>query len=295
MSETKNSNLKVAVIASLITAIGGIFGQAIGILPEIIPRKDKNTELRDPYPHGSRDIAEDKNTELRDPYPHGSRDIAEDKNHDQPYNIDQERERKPIVIIDPPVTPPDRKQETLQISDITVYILPSDSKNFSEVSEEFLSQLNNLTLKITRVASGNFSSYGKETSIQNLVKDFKQGASIQVSSINKNRNQTYPIRDYFNRISELKTMYDSLNFLFSNLKVETIYWDRQNKYFADGLFTQEFRGYKNGELIYGDITTKIAEMELTEWEDYYKIKYGNIYVFSTQPIEELKHLISSVK
>ena len=114
--------------------------------------------------------------------------------------------------------------------------------------------------------------------------------TVQVSSVNQD-SKIYKIRLYLKHLKELP--YDKVELLWTNVQYITdIKKDMDGNYTGTITFEQEFKGYKDGELQYNDVTVKKASVILKTYEktingrtqELWDVLLGNIGVESTRKL-----------
>jgi hypothetical protein len=109
------------------------------------------------------------------------------------------------------------------------------------------------------------SSDEQENAVEQAVKLFIDGAIIETSSVNSDVKKHYKVREYLINLENLH--YDKIDITWSKVEyVSDIRLGTDGKYYGSISFEQTFRGYRDGELVYEDVTKKTAEVELKMYE-----------------------------
>lgn len=117
-----------------------------------------------------------------------------------------------------------------------------------------------------------------------------ENAIVEVSSLNRDPVKR-KIRDYLVHIK--KVPYDKIEVVWRNVSyVSDIHKAPDGNYYGNITFEQEFKGYKDGIIIYHDVTTKKADVILKTYEKIvdgkteilWDVLLGNIGVESTKSI-----------
>ena len=116
----------------------------------------------------------------------------------------------------------------------------------------------------------------------------KDGVMMQTTSINTNATKSNLMRDYFQRLINLR--YSDVKITSSDIvdmKVSDLKKIGNNRYVCTVQYVQKFYGFKDGQLVYGpDITTKritcYVEAEETEDGTEYIMQLGDVEAVQTE-------------
>jgi hypothetical protein len=111
----------------------------------------------------------------------------------------------------------------------------------------------------------------QDNAVDQAVKLFVDDATIETSSVNSNVKGHFKVHDYLENLKNLR--YDKIDITWTRVEyVSDIRIGADGKYYGAISFEQTFRGYRDGRLVYEDVTKKTAEVELKMYEKNY---HGN--------------------
>jgi hypothetical protein len=107
-----------------------------------------------------------------------------------------------------------------------------------------------------------------ENAVEQAVKLFVDGAIIETSSVNSDEKKHYKVHSYLDNLKNLR--YDKIDITWSKVEyVSDIRLGADGKYYGAVSFEQTFRGYRDGQLVYEDVTKKTAEVEVKVYDKNY--------------------------
>ncbi len=125
------------------------------------------------------------------------------------------------------------------------------------------------------------NEYGKSEN-RNAVK-------MQISSVNGYSKQSKAIKSYLN--NQYKNVHKYSKVVITDadvVRVDNIYKVGEGKYQAAAYFCQKYVAYRDGRIVYGDITTKKVIVNISAFETPVGItwdaKLGDVYVTSTKKL-----------
>jgi hypothetical protein len=108
----------------------------------------------------------------------------------------------------------------------------------------------------------------QDNAVDQAVKLFIDSAIIETSSVNSDVKGHYRVHDYLENLKNLR--YDKIDITWTRVEyVSDIRLGTDGKYYGAISFEQTFRGYRDGHLVYEDVTKKTAEVELKMYEKNY--------------------------
>jgi hypothetical protein len=138
-------------------------------------------------------------------------------------------------------------------------------EEFKQKSYNKIHQFNSY-LKILCDKKASFDD--QDNAVDQAVKLFVDGAIIETSSVNSDTKGHYKVYDYLENLKNLK--YDKIDITWTRVEyVSDIRVGADGKYYGAISFEQTFRGYRDGQLVYEDVTKKTAEVELKVYEKNY--------------------------
>lgn len=145
---------------------------------------------------------------------------------------------------------------------------------FEKRSLQKINQLN-VYLKILCNKSATYDEINK--TIDQAVSLFvDENAMIETSSISRNDVKRYKIRTYLTRLKLVQ--YDKIEIEWTNVQyVSDVKRGPDGNFYGVVSFEQVFRGYRDGKLVYQDITRKNATVVLKVYEKNYEGNVTNIW------------------
>ena len=111
----------------------------------------------------------------------------------------------------------------------------------------------------------------QDNAVDQAVKLFVDDATIETSSVNSDAKGHFKVHEYLENLKNLR--YDKIDITWTRVEyVSDIRLGADGKYYGSISFEQTFRGYRDGRLVYEDVTKKTAEVELKVYEKNY---HGN--------------------
>ncbi len=99
---------------------------------------------------------------------------------------------------------------------------------------------------------------------------------IETSSISRNDVRRYKIRTYLSRLKLVQ--YDKIEIEWTNVQyVSDVKRGVDGNFYGVVSFEQVFRGYRDGKLVYQDITRKNATIVLKTYEKNYEGNVTNVW------------------
>jgi hypothetical protein len=112
----------------------------------------------------------------------------------------------------------------------------------------------------------------QNNAVDQAVKLFVDDATIETSSVNSDAKGHFKVQEYLENLKNLR--YDKIDITWTKVEyVSDIRVGADGKYYGAISFEQTFRGFRDGHLVYEDVTKKTAEVELKLYEKNY---LGNI-------------------
>jgi hypothetical protein len=122
----------------------------------------------------------------------------------------------------------------------------------------------NIYLKVICDKAANFEEINKAID-QSVGLFVDENAVIETSSVNRNDIKRYKIRNYLSHIKLVN--YDKIEIEWTNVQyVSDVKLAPDGNYYGVVSFEQVFRGYRDGKLIYQDLTRKNATVVLKTYE-----------------------------
>ena len=145
--------------------------------------------------------------------------------------------------------------------------LELDGIDYDLYSKKALKKTEDLGLYIGLITNKTTDMMDKKDAIDLAVQLFiNEEAKVEVSSVtNSNEKRQYPIRKYLDRIRLLQ--YDKVEVKWRNISyVSKLRKGVDGNYYGVITVQQVFRGYKDGMIVYQDVTQKDLEVILTTYE-----------------------------
>ena len=163
--------------------------------------------------------------------------------------------QKPDAQAPPPSTP-----HTLRFEDVAGNISKAE---FEKKALQKTNQLN-IYLKVICDKSANYEEINKAID-QSVGLFVDENAMIETSSVNRNDVKRYKIRSYLSHIKLVN--YDKIEIEWTNVQyVSDLKQGPDGNYYGVVSFEQVFRGYRDGKLIYQDVTRKNTTVVLKTYE-----------------------------
>ena len=149
----------------------------------------------------------------------------------------------------------------------------------------------NIYLKIICSRTADYEEINKAID-QSMALFVDENAMIETSSINRNDVKRYKIRSYLSHIKLIK--YDKIEIEWTNVQyVSDLKQGPDGNYYGVVSFEQVFRGFRDGKLIYQDVTRKNATVVLKTYEkniegttkNVWDVLLSDIGVISTKAIQ----------
>lgn len=155
--------------------------------------------------------------------------------------------------------------------------------SYAELEKGLRSSVLRLTDYINYCGTNDIDKATKEENLELILKEFIDGATMEVSNIFTEDVKELPIKKYFRNLIYLKETegYSKVFFTYSKIKISNLKKGAGNKYTAIGEFTQVFQAYRGNKELYGDITVKFSELYVLTNNNTYEVKFGNTKVVST--------------
>ena len=136
-------------------------------------------------------------------------------------------------------------------------------KEFEEKAEKKTTQFTEY-LKILCDKTANYEEINKAIG-QAVTLFVNEGAMIETSSNNRNTVSRLKIRDYLNKVKRIQ--YDRIEIEWTHVQyVSDLKPGPDGNFYGVVSFEQEFRGYRDGKLVYSDITRKNATVVLKTYQ-----------------------------
>ena len=105
-------------------------------------------------------------------------------------------------------------------------------------------------------------------SINQAVQLFQnEEARVEVSSTKSQEKNKYKIRDYLNRLQFRSGQYDKIIIEYADINYASEFKKgADGNYYGVVTFVQKFRGFVDGEVVYGDITKRNLTIVLKHYE-----------------------------
>jgi hypothetical protein len=137
-----------------------------------------------------------------------------------------------------------------------------------EFKAKSLNKINQFNSYLKILCDKKASSYDQDNAVEQAVKLFVDGAIIETSSVNSDEKKHYKVHAYLDNLKNLR--YDKIDITWTKVEyVSDIRLGADGKYYGAVSFEQTFRGYKDGQLVYEDVTKKTAEVELKVYDKNY--------------------------
>ena len=137
-----------------------------------------------------------------------------------------------------------------------------------EFKTKSLNKINQFNSYLKILCDKKASAYDQDNAVEQAVKLFVDGAIIETSSVNSDEKKHYKVHSYLDNLKNLH--YDRIDITWSKVQyVSDIRLGADGKYYGAVSFEQTFRGYRDGQLVYEDVTKKTAEVELKVYDKNY--------------------------
>lgn len=206
--------------------------------------------------------------------------VIEPKMHELP---DSEREEDnsfdKIPVLDEKRKKYGGIKEEQEVQDNNLGIYEPELKNALKES------MDRLTTLINDCVQKDIDKPTKEYNIKLMMMEVDENAEMEVSSL-YGKTRTMKIRDYFTDLVYLreKNNYSDIHFKFFNIRILRISYLSEGTYLAEGEYTQTFEAFRNGRVVYSDITMKLSEILAVKEPRGWKTKLRDTRVLSTYPI-----------
>jgi hypothetical protein len=137
-----------------------------------------------------------------------------------------------------------------------------DDVSFKEYEQKALNKVNDLTVYMSKIANKatDFGESGKAIDLAVML-FVSEESVVEVSSVKTGTRNKYKVRKYFNNLKLLK--YDKISIEWTNINyVSNLKKGDDGNYHGTISYQQEFKGYKDGKVVYSDITEKNVEVIL---------------------------------
>jgi hypothetical protein len=137
-----------------------------------------------------------------------------------------------------------------------------DDVSFKEYEQKALNKVNDLTVYMSKIANKatDFGESGKAIDLA-VALFVSEESVVEVSSVKTGNRNKYKVRKYFNNLKLLK--YDKISIEWTNINyVSNLKKGDDGNYHGTISYQQEFKGYKDGKVVYSDITEKNVEVIL---------------------------------
>lgn len=119
---------------------------------------------------------------------------------------------------------------------------------------------------------------------------FSDSCTVAVSSHHSSKLNYFPVKRYLNRLRKLP--YDEISLNWSDFSYVSNFAYRDGKYYATLSVKQTFKGYRDGQLFYGDVTYKNVNLVVDKYDVYregkkqqrWDVLLGNVSVLRTENI-----------
>jgi hypothetical protein len=166
--------------------------------------------------------------------------------------------QKPVEQAPATTTTPETKKLTFE--DVAGNVTKAE---FEKKALQKTNQLN-IYLKVICNKSANYEEINKAID-QSITLFVDENAMIETSSLNRNDVKRYKIRSYLSHIKLVN--YDKIEIEWTNVQyVSDVKQGPDGNYYGVVSFEQVFRGYRDGKLIYQDVTRKNATVVLKTYE-----------------------------
>ena len=173
----------------------------------------------------------------------------------------------------------------------------TDRANNDIIIEKLIEQVADLENYLSRIASKDISRSVRTLNINSAEKLFDNRATIQISSKNevttsnpKGIVDTLLVGDYFRKLRDID-IYDKVEMMFDpDNRIYNVSSLGRNKYRVEIEMKQSFRGFKDGKVIYFDVTTKRVDVivyqkgDVLQKSDIEKIKFNGVIVLETEDL-----------
>ncbi|MEP6749362.1 MAG: hypothetical protein ABJB86_16625 [Bacteroidota bacterium] len=167
-------------------------------------------------------------------------------------------------------TPPAATQK-LKFEDVAGNISKAE---FEKKALQKTNQLN-IYLKIICDKSSRYEEINKAID-QSVGLFVNENAMIETSSVNRSDVKRYKVRNYLSHIKLVK--YDKIEIEWTSVQyVSDVKQGPDGNYYGVVSFEQVFRGYRDGKLIYQDVTRKNATVVLKMYEKYIEGNVKNVW------------------
>ncbi|HLA60591.1 MAG TPA: hypothetical protein VK622_17575 [Puia sp.] len=137
-----------------------------------------------------------------------------------------------------------------------------------EFKAKSLNKINQFNSYLKILCDKKASPYDQDNAVEQAVKLFVDGAIIETSSVNNDEKKHYKVHAYLDNLKNLH--YDKIDITWTKVEyVSDIRLGADGKYYGAVSFEQTFRGYRDGQLVYEDVTKKTAEVELKVYDKNY--------------------------
>ena len=143
-------------------------------------------------------------------------------------------------------------------------VMPIDKEEFERKAQEQVRKLNEYIKIILESPDIERVKEAQELALTLFISDTSM---VEVSSLNRPNNRSFPVPRFLNRLLQVRESYDKIDVTNGEF-----YYVSELKKQDDGswrgtvTFTQRFEGYRDGRLSYGDTTRKSVEVELRVYE-----------------------------
>lgn len=243
--------------------------------------------LWDNRPDNTEAIASTKPAEKKDvstnvPQPAPAQPVAEPKKDTPVAPVVQ----KTPAITSTTTTPANTAPHPLTFEEVAGNI---SKEEFEKKAVQKTSQLN-IYLKIICDKAANYEEINKaiEQSVSLFV---DENAMIETSSVTRNDVRRFTVRNYLSHIKVVN--YDKIEIEWTNVQyVSDVKQGPDGNYYGVVSFEQVFRGYRDGKLVYQDVTRKNATVVLKTYEknvdgnikNVWDVLLSDIGVISTKPV-----------
>ncbi len=202
---------------------------------------------------------------------------------DTPITVSQAPVTRPVTQ-DPPSTA--TAEHPLSFEEVAGNVSKAE---FEKKALQKTNQLN-IYLKVICDKNANYEEINKAID-QSVGLFVDENAMIETSSVNRNDIKRYKIRSYLSHIKLVN--YDKIEIEWTNVQyVSDVKQGPDGNYYGVVSFEQVFRGYRDGNLIYKDITRKNTTVVLKTYEkningnirNVWDVLLSDIGVISTQSL-----------
>ncbi len=158
------------------------------------------------------------------------------------------------------------QQQLVGNKDASTYGLSAEQ--FAEFKNKALVKTDEFTVNLQTIADVGTSREKANTTIDLTTGLFvNEDARVEVSNINSGVKNKYKIRSYLDRLLTKSSQYSKVELEFADISYASEFKKgNDGNYYAVITFVQTFKGFKDGQMVYGDVTERNATTILKLYE-----------------------------